>query len=447
MENKRSIDVVEFALNQAKVDTTDMVSFSQPLYFKNNLFDINKFRMLEVPSELADSLSQGQKLVFKGEELESLVICNESNTYDVKEAESSNSFLVLEGIAYDELDAKNDYKKGILCERILFNAEIQGFFKTYLELSLCPPKTNKLRSIFQKPEARYDEVSSRWNPKVGVALSELINDVQCSAMELKQTLNKLQAIRVSSEVENYVDYDETRVFLIQNDYKMKILTLITDFIRRDIELIKSRNSINNPSSLWEGGIDKSRCIRMCNLDGEPTYIVEQIFDYFFTPCEFSCTMEDLKYNPVISYKVCKEKVYRFCGECIFPEDCSFQQGYDVDEFCSVWQDSVDIHFGIDISEGSSYGKIDISRDLTGLALLDSKKNKVIYLPEWKLPLDIKERFQYLFKYREKWSLHDITPYIENLVPKQTNAYALISKYSRVITAKDGTKLFCSKYGK
>jgi len=447
MELNRSLIDVEGVLNLAKIESNDVVSFSQPLYFSNELMNKSEFRMLEVPLELADSLSQGQRLVFKGEGNESLVMCNDLNTYDVKEAESSNSFLLLNGIAYEKLDLETATNNSKQCDKLLLRAQIEGCFKTYLELSQCSPKTYKIRSMLRKPEAQYDEVSSRWNPKVGIAMSELIDKVQCSSREIEKALINLQAICVSNKIKNYVDYDETRVFMIKNDYKMKILTLITDFIQRDIELIKTRKTTYDSSNLWEGGIDRSRCIRMCNLDDEPSFIVEQIFDFFFTPCEFSCAVEGTNYNSVIHYKVCKDKVYRFCGECIFPEEGSFQHSYGVEEFCTVWQGSVDIQFGQDIVEGPCFGKVDISRDLKGLALLDSKANKVVYLPEWKLPLDIQERFRTLFKYREKWSLEDITPYIENLIPKKTNAYAMISKYSRVITGKDGKKLFCSKYGK
>ena len=85
--------------------------------------------------------------------------------------------------------------------------------------------------------------------------------------------------------------------------------------------------------------------------------------------------------------------------------------------------------------------------LNGTALVDYENSEIKLFPEWKLPTDIQERLQVLFDEREKWTLEDISPYIENLTTPKLNANALLTKYSKVVTGPCGKKMFCSKHGK
>lgn len=59
-------------------------------------------------------------------------------------------------------------------------------------------------------------------------------------------------------------------------------------------------------------------------------------------------------------------------------------------------------------------KADINH-LKGLALIEKEEGqqKIVHLyPEYDLPENISERFRLLFKRKEKWTLEEITPYIE-----------------------------------
>ena len=68
----------------------------------NRLVDHNEMRLMEVPSRLADVLSEGQTLVIRGDGDDSAVLCSDNLTFDLKEAETSNSFLLLEGLHYPD---------------------------------------------------------------------------------------------------------------------------------------------------------------------------------------------------------------------------------------------------------------------------------------------------------------------------------------------------------
>lgn len=65
---------------------------------------------MEVPNRLADLLTEGQTLVIRGDGNDSAVLCSGDVTFDLKEAETSNSFLLLEGLQFPD---KND--KGKFC--------------------------------------------------------------------------------------------------------------------------------------------------------------------------------------------------------------------------------------------------------------------------------------------------------------------------------------------
>jgi hypothetical protein len=65
---------------------------------------------MEVPSRLADVLTEGQTLVIRGDGDDSAVLCSGDLTFDLKEAETSNSFLLLEGLKYPDKSEKGELK-------------------------------------------------------------------------------------------------------------------------------------------------------------------------------------------------------------------------------------------------------------------------------------------------------------------------------------------------
>ena len=75
------------------------------------------------------------------------------------------------------------------------------------------------------------------------------------------------------------------------------------------------------------------------------------------------------------------------------------------------------------------------------------QNEVKSFPEHNLPIDVHERLQVLFHEREKWTLEDMSPYVENLTTPKLNVNALLTKYSKVTIGRDGEKMFCAKHGK
>ncbi|KAE9413890.1 hypothetical protein Angca_005331, partial [Angiostrongylus cantonensis] len=58
-------------------------------------FPVGDYRLMEVTKEVAESVAVGEKLVFRGRDEDAVVLCTESETYSVKEIETSNTLLVL----------------------------------------------------------------------------------------------------------------------------------------------------------------------------------------------------------------------------------------------------------------------------------------------------------------------------------------------------------------
>ena len=86
--------------------------------------------------------------------------------------------------------------------------------------------------------------------------------------------------------------------------------------------------------------------------------------------------------------------------------------------------------------------------LSGLVLVDNEKSPPIIkrFSEEDLPCNIIDRLGILFSARERWTLNEISPFIEPLTTKKLNVNALLTKYARPLNV-DGVKYFCSKHGK
>ena len=92
-------------------------------------------------------------------------------------------------------------------------------------------------------------------------------------------------------------------------------------------------------------------------------------------------------------------------------------------------------------------KTEISQ-LSGLILIDDSRDPQIIkrFSERDLPIDIAERLNVLFNAREKWTLDEITPFVNSLTTNKLNVNALLTKYARALNI-GGKKLFCAKHGK
>ena len=113
-------------------------------------------KLLEVSKDLANSISTGDILTIRGDETENAVICSRDKTYDIKEAETSNSLLLVPSIVLPETISKSS-------SRSLSCSSVSGIFHKYLELIEIRPRLRKMKDLLlQSP---YNEDSRREGKK------------------------------------------------------------------------------------------------------------------------------------------------------------------------------------------------------------------------------------------------------------------------------------------
>lgn len=86
--------------------------------------------------------------------------------------------------------------------------------------------------------------------------------------------------------------------------------------------------------------------------------------------------------------------------------------------------------------------------LCGIGIVDreSKPTCVRALLEINLSTNLMERLKILFNLKEKWTLHQIEPYIEYFTTPQLNISAILAKYARSMTDTiSKRRIYVSKY--
>jgi len=385
-QSTRTLDEVTKLITLAKLEDSDLLPLTQVVSFTENLISEGDLKLLEVPKSLANQLEEGSVLVLRGEGEDSAVICNDSTTYDIKEAETSNSLLLLEDLSLPPSDAVSKVERRTLAMR-----QVSGIFMTYLELKEIRPKLRKLtRLLSEKPFTGEGEES-------GHSLAALLDTVQGSEDELREALASMDAVRVGGEW-----------FILDQDYQMKVLSFILKFI--------DENS-------W-----KYDCIykkQTSEALGElvPSKVLEQVFDIYSNPMEGGSEDE---------FSLDSEKVCRFYGDFLLAVNTK----YNLDEFLEMWQKAVPDGMKTDILQ------------LSGLVLVEDDKTPVTVrrFTEESLPETIQERLQVLFNARDRWTLAEVSPFVEPLTTLKLNVNALLTKYARPISV-GGVKYFCAKHGR
>ena len=99
----RTVQDVDDVIQLAKLNPEDFLSVTQSLKFSQELVDPNSVKLMEVTPELADQLESGSRqVIIRGEAGDSAVLCSDVQTFDLREAETSNSVLLLEGLKYPD---------------------------------------------------------------------------------------------------------------------------------------------------------------------------------------------------------------------------------------------------------------------------------------------------------------------------------------------------------
>lgn len=132
---------------------------------------------------------------------------------------------------------------------------------------------------------------------------------------------------------------------------------------------------------------------------------------------------------MVYYKLKNNEVCRLYAEMILSTSIQF----NLREFEETWQ--------LAVPDGLTTGL----HQLEGMALVDrdSRPEVVRFFPVADLPEEVEERLQVLFNTKPRWTLQEISPFIEGLCSDKQGVGAMLTKYTRV-SSQNGIKLYSTK---
>ena len=119
----------------------------------------DEVKLLEVTKDVAESFRAGDTLTIRGDETENAVICSKERTFEIKEAETSNSLMLVDRVTLpDQVDKS-------VSDRRLGWSSVGSVIHKYIEIIEIRPKLRKLKEVLYKN--LYNEDSRRENKKGG----------------------------------------------------------------------------------------------------------------------------------------------------------------------------------------------------------------------------------------------------------------------------------------
>lgn len=99
----RTTDDVRSMVRFAKLDERKLTTITQALYYPIDENYADDVKLLELDPHLLAAIKEGQTLAFKGGLNEKLVLCSDTKTFDVKEADISNSLLLVPNMKHSQV--------------------------------------------------------------------------------------------------------------------------------------------------------------------------------------------------------------------------------------------------------------------------------------------------------------------------------------------------------
>ena len=216
--------------------------------------------LLEVPSKVADQLEQGDHFVFRGDADDSVVLCSNNEIFDVKEAETSNSLLIVKNLLTNEkCQADDDNPTSDNAEENAHEVTVMKSFHRYLEMKSLMPNYQKLIQVLEDKHLNsypVDDINEH-----SVNYSDLLNSIQCSETELVKGLKSMDAIQIG----------QNSWTVMTSDMRMRVVSMIC-------------NVISENSWSWDD-IPKNEAIETLR-ELEDEVIINQVFDQYIQAGKF-----------------------------------------------------------------------------------------------------------------------------------------------------------------
>ncbi|PZC72165.1 hypothetical protein B5X24_HaOG211790 [Helicoverpa armigera] len=419
----RTPEEVRKIIKTAKLHESELTEVTQVLRFPEPTQQNHNLKLMLLDDTLLKEIEAGKELVFKGDPDENVVLCTNNKTYDVKEAETSNSLLLVpellfaastgldETIQNDSMESDSSFDKsnaslnkstesdeGAKPPRKIEHKDIINTFFTYYELKPCKPRLSKLRKLLEPTRYQGLELEYTTDKTKLLNYPSLCDQIQASKAELNDELEKIQAI----EIDGFYR-------LLEFDYEFRVLSYMLDLIDENSWVFDRISKEVTMESLKEL---------------VPNSILEAMFRFYTS----TSVIED----GVQYYQYKQDKVCRFLARVLLKSAGKF----NLVEFLEAWRDSV------------PEGMVTDESMLSGIALVDKTSTpQVVWgFSEGDLPEEIHERFKILFQTKAKWTVDQISPYIECYATEKLNVNAILTKYARAST-QDGVRVFSAKHMK
>lgn len=360
-------------------------------------------------------IENGNQLTFKGALHEKVVLCTSKKTFEVRNAEQTNSLLVIPGLLLGQATSdsplksptNNNINKSLdrsleddeeSSQIVIQDHEIQHkpilkIFYDYMECRQVKPRFKKVQDLLHMTLFTGPENEHLIDRRSLFTRRQLFDTAQCSAGEFDELLRKIRCVRIDGFMR-----------LLDYGYEYRVVTLMLSLI--------SENSWSLDS------VDRAETIAA--LDGIiPDEITKATFDYY---------TEEVPETGKYCYS--EEMVCRIIAQNVLQEGLKFH----IDEFLETCQSA--LPEGMQMQE--TY--------LSGIGIIDREcqNPNVRGLFEENLPVSLPDRLRLLFKTKERWTLAQISPYVELFTTPQLTVTLLLAKHVRSVV-ENGTRFYVAKH--
>ena len=387
-------------LSAAKLNPDDFLPGGFKLTFGCDLSSVSDVRFIETDGELVKAISEGKSVSLKGSAEDNAVICSDSKTYEIKEAETSNSMLFISKFL----------GPGVCSGKDLEIAEVEYLTNSYFELSLSPPKLFKLHNLLStcyfKGEAEEREVDVQ---KL-FSVPELTNQVQASLKEVVSCIAAMGAFSLNGYV-RLLSFDlscEMMVHVIQ-------LCLENDWPLTSIPV---------------EGVCKSL------VSIYPKEILIH-FLKFFSPEIPVWSDDNVVDNNIENVSLSRCKVCQLFGNMILKNGSKFRLRDFIDSWRQVVPNEMDPVLS-DLEDSSIIDYLDLMKQ----SKEDTSAAMIWYFDKWILPVENDKRLAVLFAQKPAWSFNELFPFFKDLCDK-AGLSTILAKYSRS-SLVNGTRFYTKK---
>lgn len=206
-------------IKHAKLNAKNLTTITQSLYYPLEEHEGNDFKLLEINSHLMAAIEKGENLYFKGGLNEKLVLCTDDKTFDVKEAEISNSLLIVPDLKSAQATStsplkspKSNVNNRSLDSSVEENADDEMLLESsrklekrivlkivheYFECREINPRFRKLGDLLQLTRYSGPENEYCIDKNLLFRFDQLLDTIQSSRNEFLNGLRQYRAIEIN----------------------------------------------------------------------------------------------------------------------------------------------------------------------------------------------------------------------------------------------------------